>query len=154
MTATLLVACEGDAPVACGGIPDQTLHVRQASELQPCFEDQEGEELVLSAISSDPEIATVLVYGSGIVIRGESVGSATITVTAWDPGGLTGSMDIGVVVPNRNPVYGFYDWVELKAAEANDDAGPEWHAGPPDSDLLEAKTGPGFEVPRFEIRRR
>ena len=104
VAATLLVACEGDAPVACGDIPDQTLYVRHTSELQPCFEDPEGEELVLSAISSDPAVATVLVHGSGIVIRGESVGSATITVTAWDPGGLTGSMDIGVVVPNRAPV--------------------------------------------------
>ncbi len=104
VAATLLVACGGDAPVACADIPDQTLYVRQTSELQPCFDDPEGEELVLSAISSDPEIATVLVHGSGIVIRGESVGSATITVTAWDPGGLTGSTDIGVVVPNRAPV--------------------------------------------------
>ena len=38
------------------------------------------------------------------MIKGESVGSATITVTAWDPGGLTGSMDIKVLVPNRTPV--------------------------------------------------
>lgn len=38
------------------------------------------------------------------MIRGESVGSATIAVTAWDPGGLTVSTDIRVVVPNRAPV--------------------------------------------------
>ncbi|MDE2761248.1 MAG: hypothetical protein OXQ94_15475 [Gemmatimonadota bacterium] len=104
VAATLLIACEGGAPVACGDIPEQRLFVRQTSELQPCFEDPQGEELILSAISSDPEIATVLVYGSKTVIKGESVGSATITVTAWDPGGLTASTDIGVVVPNRTPV--------------------------------------------------
>ena len=104
LAAALLVACEGDAPVACGDIPEQSVFVRQTSELQPCFEDPDGEELVLSAISSEPEIATVLVYGSKVVIRGESVGTATITATAWDPGGLTVSTDIGVVVPNRAPV--------------------------------------------------
>ena len=44
--------------------------------------------------------------------------------------------------------------VELNAVEADADAGPEWHAGPPGIDLPEAKPGPGVAIPHFEIRRR
>lgn len=82
----------------------QTVYVRQTSELQPCFEDPEGEELDLSATSSHPEVVAVLVLGSSITIRAVSVGGATITVTAHDPDGLTASTEIEVVVPNRAPV--------------------------------------------------
>lgn len=104
VAAASLAACGEDAPVACGDIPEQLVYVRETAELQPCFEDPEGEELVLSALSSDPEVATVLVYGLKVAVRGESVGSATITVTASDPGGLMVSTEIAVVVPNRAPV--------------------------------------------------
>jgi len=104
LAATLLVACRGDPPRACGNIPLQTLFVRQTAELQPCFEDPEGQKLELAATSSNPEVATVLVLGAYVTIRAVSVGGATITVTAHDPDGLTASTDIEVVVPNRAPV--------------------------------------------------
>ena len=102
--ATVLVACQGDPPRVCGSVPEQRVFVGQTVEVQPCFEDPEGEELTLAATSSDSEVATLLVGASTISIRGVSVGSATITVTAWDPDGLTARMDIEVVVPNRGPI--------------------------------------------------
>ena len=39
-----------------------------------------------------------------ITIKGVFPGSATVTVTAWDPSGLMASLDIEVMVPNRAPV--------------------------------------------------
>ncbi len=96
---TLLAACQGGPPFACGTIPAQELYPRQTAELEPCFEDPEGEELTLFATSSDADITSVRVSGLEIMIKGESVGSATITVTASDPDGLTASMDIAVLVP-------------------------------------------------------
>ena len=101
VAATLLVACQGEPPFACGTIPVQELYERQTKHFDPCFEDPEGENLTLSAISSDPGIASVRVAGSTITIKGESVGSTTITVTATDPDGETAMMDIAVVVPKK-----------------------------------------------------
>lgn len=99
----LLLACQGDPPAACGSVPEQSVFVGQTVELQPCFQDPEGEELTLTATSSDPEIAAPLVSELTVSIRAVSVGSATITVTASDPDRLTASIDIKVVVPNRAP---------------------------------------------------
>jgi hypothetical protein len=43
---------------------------------------------------------------------------------------------------------GFFDWVELNSLEGDADADADWHAGPPDIDLLElVKSGPGVKIP-------
>jgi len=107
----LLAACQGDPPFACGTIPAQELYARQVAHLEPCFEDPEGEKLTLSATSSDAEIASVWVSGSTTAIKGESVGRATITVTASDPDGLTASMEIAVLVPEPVDVRKPLSWV-------------------------------------------
>ena len=71
--------------------------------LMPCFEDPEGEELTLTASSSDVEVATVAVPDSAISVEGVSPGSATITVVATDPAGLTAQQDFDVLVQNNRP---------------------------------------------------
>lgn len=101
---TLLAACGGDPPTACGTIPQQELYVRQTSLLQPCFEDPEGEKLTITARSSDVEVATVIVLGQAIRIKAVQPGNATVTVEAEDPGGQTAAIDIAVLVPNQAPI--------------------------------------------------
>ena len=46
---------------------------------------------------------------------------------------------------------GFADWVELWGSEES--AAAAWHEGPPDIPAL-PETGPGVEIPHFEIRRK
>lgn len=99
----LLVACEDQSPLSCDSIPRQTLLVGRLAELQPCFEDPQGETLVLTGASSNVETATVLVSDSAITIRALRAGRATITITAADPDGHAASIDvvIDVVGPPR-----------------------------------------------------
>lgn len=85
-------------PEVCFTIPPQTLEAGQTRLLQLCFEDPEGEKLTFTASSSDTEVATVIVLGEAVRIRGVAPGSATVTAVATDPGGLTASLDIEVTV--------------------------------------------------------
>jgi len=103
VAATLLIACEGGAPVACGDIPEQRLFVRQTSELQPCFEDPDGERITVSASSSNANVASVIVLGQAVRIKAVATGSATITVVATDPHGAKASLDIEVTVSESSP---------------------------------------------------
>jgi len=93
-----LAACTDDPPTACSHIPQQLLLVGQLAELPPCFEDPEGETLVLSAESSNVEAATVLASESAVTIRAVDAGTATVTFTAADPAGQTASIDVDVLV--------------------------------------------------------
>jgi len=85
-------------PKVCGTIPEVILQTQHTALLQPCFEDPEGERLTFSASSSNADVASVIVLGQAIRIKGVSVGSATVTVVAEDPGGATASLDIAVTV--------------------------------------------------------
>ena len=85
--------------------------------LMPCFEDPEGEELTLTASSSDAEVATVAVPDSAISVKGISPGSATIAAVATDPGGLSATIDIGVTVLTV-PESGPGSWIDHGGATA------------------------------------
>ena len=99
-----LVGCgDPEPPVACGTIPDQTVTVGKKAAVEPCFEDPEMEEMTLSAMSSDPGVATVSVVEESVHVEGQSPGSATVTVTATDADMLTADVSFGVVVPNQPP---------------------------------------------------
>lgn len=91
-------------PVVCGSVPQQSLFYQQSALIEPCFEDPDNQEFTLSASSSDVEVAKVDVLGLAIRIRALSPGTATVAVVATDPGGLTGQLDVQVLVPNRSPV--------------------------------------------------
>lgn len=62
------------------------------------FEEPDGEVLFYSAASSNDAVAspTVNDFALGVFARAE--GTATITVTATDPGGLTATQEVGVTV--------------------------------------------------------
>ena len=126
----LLVACSSDdPPIPCGSIPRQTLLVGQLVELQPCFDDSEGEMLIFSAHSSDVGTATVLASDSTITIRAVDAGTATVTFTAEDPAGQTASTDIEVVVVGPPRLFredfdeGLGDWAPLFFTSASHSGG-------------------------------
>ena len=99
-----LGACgDPQPPVACGTIPQQTLHAGEREVVTPCFEDPEMEPISLSAASSNSEVADASISGSAVQIRGVSPGNATVTVTATDPDSLTAQVRFDVLVPNRAP---------------------------------------------------
>ena len=65
-----------------------------------------GDTPAVSASSSDTGVATVSVSGNRLTVRGVSRGTATITVTATDECGASGSGEFDVTVPNSRPVVG------------------------------------------------
>ena len=67
------------------------------------FRDPDGDALTFSATTSDASVLAVSLAGSQLEFTGVSPGTATVTVTARDPGGLTASYTISVTV-NGPPV--------------------------------------------------
>lgn len=99
-----LVSCDDPRPpFACDTIGEQTLHVGDVVTVTPCFEDPDMDEITLSAESSDLKVVTAGVRQDGVVLRGVTPGTATITVTATDPGMLSGTTSFEALVPNRAP---------------------------------------------------
>ena len=97
------------APQPVGTIPDATVQLDEeiSVDVEPNFTDPDGDDLTYSAASSNNTIATVIVSGSTVQVKGQAEGDATITVTARDPGGLTATQSFEVTVedlPNRAPV--------------------------------------------------
>ena len=94
------------APVALGAIADLEVEVDSAVvvEVMGYFADPDGDELSFTAVSLDSTRATVVVVGDTVTVIGVAKGSATVTVTATDPEGLTAEQSFGVAVPNRAPV--------------------------------------------------
>ena len=106
---TLLIAlwataCESPvAPVACGPLPQVTVHAGETSNVAACFNDANGDVLTYTAASSNPTVATALISGTLITVAGVAPGNTTVTVTTRDPGGLQGQSSFAVTVPNRAP---------------------------------------------------
>lgn len=93
------------APDAAGEIPHTQVPPGDSVtvEVSGYFSEPDGQELVYTATASDTSIATVLGSGAALTIVGRTLGTAGVTVTATDPGGLTatGSFDVTV---NSAPV--------------------------------------------------
>ncbi len=91
------------APEARGGINDVTRTVGWSGSLDlededTLFVDPDGDELTYSAESSDPSVAGVSISGSVLGTSANAVGTAVVTVTATDPGGLSASVTFDVTV--------------------------------------------------------
>ncbi len=71
------------------------------------FRDPDGEELLYGVVSDNPDIATVTVAGSQLTVSPGSAGSATVSVSAADPGGLEAGLSFPVSV--RAPIAGSFD---------------------------------------------
>ena len=92
-------------PQTVGRIEDRAVFVGVSVTIDAAayFTDPEGKPLVYDATSSDPAKASVSVTGAIVTVTGQAVGSATITVSATDPGGLSAEQSFGVVVEIRAP---------------------------------------------------
>ncbi|MDE2979818.1 MAG: hypothetical protein OXU74_01365 [Gemmatimonadota bacterium] len=69
------------------------------------FRDPDGGPLTYAAATSAPSVVSVSISGSSLTMFGVADGTATVTVTATDPGGLSATQSVGVTVqtPNRAP---------------------------------------------------
>lgn len=72
-------------------------------DVSSLFRDPDGDALTFSATTSDASVVTVSVAGTQMVVTGVSSGTATVTITARDPEGLTATHQIAVTV-NGPPV--------------------------------------------------
>ncbi len=98
---------ENQPPRAVGSLADQTVETgaEVSVDISDAFSDPDDDELRYSAVSDNSDVATATVSGSEVTIRPVSAGSATVTVTATDPGGLKATQNIAVTVepPENQP---------------------------------------------------
>lgn len=88
------------APEAAGEIPAQVVVVetRVVIDLSDYFTDPDGETLAYTATVSDSRIARVSVLSSSLGVTGVALGTAIVTVTATDAGGLTATQSFDLIV--------------------------------------------------------
>ncbi len=104
LSSVVLAACESPmAPMACGPLPQVTVHVGETASVTACFNDPNGDALGLALASSNPSVATASLAGSVVNVIAVAPGSAEIILTASDADGLQGRASFRVVVPNRPP---------------------------------------------------
>ena len=146
MAAALLpAACDGwttapnQTPVASGWFPAQTVPVGESVTVSAAsaFSDPDGDALTYAAVSSAPGVATVAVSGADVTVTGVSAGTAMVTVTATDPGGLSAVQGLEVTVPNRAPVVtGSIPGQSVYAGEGPVSLHVAEHFNDPDGDAL------------------
>ena len=87
-------------PTAVGSIPDQTLDRGQSVTIDAStyFRDPNGDALSYAAESNRESVAEIAISGADVTVTAAELGTATVTVTASDPGGLSANQSFGVVV--------------------------------------------------------
>ena len=92
-------------PVAVGTLYDQWLtpHGTRDVEASRAFVDPDGDALSYAVSSSAPQVVTVSAAGARMTLTGVSVGTATIRVTATDPGGLSATHSFTPTVSTAAP---------------------------------------------------
>ncbi|MDE2982592.1 MAG: hypothetical protein OXU74_15490 [Gemmatimonadota bacterium] len=109
--------------------------------LLPFFTDPDGDTLSYSAESSDTEAVTVSASRGAALISARSPGSASISVTASDPGGLSASQGFAVTVPNRPPEVRDSVMRLASAPDASFTIDLDAHFGDPDGEVLAFAAG-------------
>ena len=88
--------------VVVGVLAPLSLRAEEARvEVLGAFRDPDGDRLSYRAISSASSVASVSVAGSAVVVTPWTDGTATVTVTATDPGGLIAAQSFAVRVTGR-----------------------------------------------------
>ena len=108
LTFEVTVGATNRTPLALGEIPDRSLAAGGSAatlDIAGRFTDPDGDQLIYSATSSDSEVVRAVLSGTELVLIPVAVGTATVTVTATDPGGLsvTQTFEVTVGAPNRAP---------------------------------------------------
>ncbi|WP_419938349.1 Ig-like domain-containing protein [Candidatus Palauibacter sp.] len=95
------------APAPSGSIPARSIDVGRTVTLDVAsyFSDPDGDELTYTAATAVPAVVSVSMSGSRLTMVGVADGTATVTVTATDPGGLSATQRVAATVqtPNRAP---------------------------------------------------
>ena len=142
-TFTVTVANRG--PEAVGTLPPLTLRVAddarsvgaRSVNVSDAFRDPDGDSLTYDAWSSSTAVATVSMSGSTVEVTPVSGGTATITVTAEDAGGLSATQTFEVTVVNRSPVVvGTLSPLDLQVAERPQSVDVSGAFADPDGDAL------------------
>lgn len=92
-------------PVAVGSIEGQVMERGETRviDLAPWFDDPDGDPLTYTASSSRPGAVAAAASGSAVTVTAVTRDSATIEVTATDPGGLAAMQTFDAAVVNRRP---------------------------------------------------
>ena len=103
-------------PVPVGTLPDRTLAPDStlSIDVSQAFVDPDGDALSYAVSSSPPRVVTARVAGADVTLTAVGVGTATIRVTATDPGGLSAALSFTVTVRSaptgdRAVLEAFYD---------------------------------------------
>lgn len=72
--------------------------VGMAATAEVCFTDPDEDPLTYQVARSNTNVATAQILEAKLVVTGVSAGTVTVTVTATDPGGLTGVATYAVTV--------------------------------------------------------
>ena len=92
------------APTTVGSLGTLTIEVgaEVTVDVASNFNDPDGDALTYSVATSDAAVASATVSGSTVAVTGVGAGTANITVTATDPGGLSATQTLGVTVETVN----------------------------------------------------
>ena len=92
------------APTVSAAIPDQSVEegAQVTVGVSGAFSDPDGDALSYGATSGAPGVAAVSVSGSNVTLTGAAPGTAIVTVTATDPGGLSANQTFEVSVSSAN----------------------------------------------------
>jgi len=131
------------APVRVGRILDQSLEEGDGMRIDGSsyFRDPDDDELSFSAESSDAAVASAKVSGSEVTLSAGAEGSATVTITAKDPDGLSVASNFTVTVSgdeeeNRPPrVVGKILAQELEEGDTRTVDGASYFSDPDGDDL-------------------
>ena len=87
-------------PVAVGTLPDRRLTPRGtlSVDVSLAFVDPDGDALAYTVSTSASQVVTVLAAGTKVTLTAVSEGTATVRVTATDPGGLSAAQAFAVTV--------------------------------------------------------
>ena len=128
------------APEAVGTIEDVTMEVGNAviQGLSAFFSDPDDDELTFAATISDTTIATISVSGEAVTIDGIAPGSATVTATATDPGGLSATQEFTATVTAANRAPEVVDAIPAQTVQSGGSATVDVSANfsDPDGDEL------------------
>ena len=99
------VTAANRAPQPVDAIPALELATGDSTtvDLATYFSDPDGDTLSYAAETSDSAVAAVSVSGTVLKVLAESAGTADVTVTAADPGGLSAQQAFSVTAANRAP---------------------------------------------------
>ena len=93
-------------PVAVGTIADREIMVGDSASIDVAghFSEPDGQALTYAAAVSGSSRLAVSVEGTVVTVSAVAKGTAVVTVTVTDPGGLMAVQSFRVTVPNRAPV--------------------------------------------------